>query len=209
MQNKFTEAMAFRHACKVFDDTKKISDEAMNYILEVGRTSPSSFGQEAWKFLVIRNSELKEKLKPLCWNQAQITSCSHVVVVLAGVEDARPSSGTPQKRFARRPLPQEKIDAYVELYGNFLEETLSTDEKTYAWTARQTYIAAGNMMTAAAYEGIDSCPIEGFEKEKVEELLELDTKQYQVAVVLTFGYRLNEQSEQLRLPFDEVVEFLD
>lgn len=209
MQNKFTKAMAFRHACKVFDENKKISDEAMNYILEVGRTSPSSFGQEAWKFLVIRNDELKEKLKPLCWNQAQITSCSHVVVVLAGIEDARPSSGTPQKRFARRPLPQEKIDAYVELYGNFLEETLSTDEKTYAWTARQTYLAAGNMMTAAAYEGIDSCPIEGFEKEKVEELLELDAKKYQVAVVLTFGYRLNEQSEHLRLPFDEVVQFLD
>jgi nitroreductase len=209
MQNQFTKAMAFRHACKVFDESKTISDEAMNYILEVGRTSPSSFGQEAWKFLVIRNSELKEKLKPLCWNQAQITSCSHVVVVLAGIEDARPSSGTPQKRFARRPLPQEKIDAYVELYGNFLEETLSTDEKTYAWTARQTYIAAGNMMTAAAYEGIDSCPIEGFEKEKVEEFLGLDTKKYQVAVILTFGYRQNEQSEQLRLPFHEVVEFLD
>jgi len=209
MQNKFTQAMAFRHACKLFDENKKISDEEMNYILEVGRTSPSSFGQEAWKFLVIRKDELKEKLKPLCWNQAQITSCSHAVVVLAGIEGARPSSGLPQKRFARRPLPQEKIDAYVKLYGDFLEETLSTDEKTYAWTARQTYLAAGNMMTAAAYEGIDSCPIEGFEKEKVEELLELDTKQYQVVVVLTFGYRLNEQSEQLRLPFDEVVEFLD
>jgi len=209
MQNKFTQAMAFRHACKRFDESKKISDEKMNYILDVGRTSPSSFGQEAWKFLVIRKDELKEKLKPLCWNQAQITSCSHVVVVLAGVEGARPSSGLPQKRFARRPLPQEQIDGYVEIYGNFLEETLSTDEKTFAWTARQTYIAAGNMMTAAAYEEIDSCPIEGFDKEKVEELLALDTKKYQVAVVLTFGYRENEQSEQLRLPFDEVVAFLD
>jgi len=64
------------------------------------------------------------------------------------------------------------------------------------------------MMTAAAYIGIDSCPIEGFEKEKVEEILGLDTNKYQVSVVLPFGYRLNEQSEQLRLPFEDVVEFI-
>ncbi|HIQ27124.1 MAG TPA: NAD(P)H-dependent oxidoreductase, partial [Sulfurovum sp.] len=66
----------------------------------------------------------------------------------------------------------------------------------------------GNMMTAAAYIGIDSCPIEGFEKENVETVLELDTNKWQVSVVLTLGYRVNEQSTQLRLPFDEVVEFI-
>jgi nitroreductase len=64
------------------------------------------------------------------------------------------------------------------------------------------------MMTAAAYIGIDSCPIEGFEKEKVEEILGLNTKKYQVSVIVPFGYRLNAQSEQLRLPFEDVVEFI-
>ena len=64
-------------------------------------------------------------------------------------------------------------------------------------------------MTAAAFAGIDSCPIEGFEKAKVEEILGLDSSKYQVAMVLPFGYRINEQSEQLRLPFEEVVEFID
>ena len=208
-ENKFTEAMHFRHACKLFDEKKKIPEEKLHYILEAGRTSPSSFGMEPWKFLVVSNDALKEKLRPLCWDQPQITTCSDLVIILAAIESVRPQSGIPQKRFARRPLPPEKIDAYIDLYGNFLADTFSTDEKTYCWTARQTYIALANMMTAAAYEKIDSCPIEGFEKEKVEALLEIDTAQYQVAVMAAFGYRVNPQSEQLRLPFEEVVEFID
>ncbi|SFV53769.1 Oxygen-insensitive NAD(P)H nitroreductase / Dihydropteridine reductase [hydrothermal vent metagenome] len=207
MKNLFTEAMAFRHACKIFDESKKISNKEINYILEAGRTSPSSFGMEAWKFLVITNEELKAKLRPYCWNQVQITSCSHLVIILAGIKNAKPSSGEPQKRFRRRPLSQEQIDTYIELYSKHLSDTLKSDENIYNWTARQCYIAGANMMTAGAFIGIDSCPIEGFEKEKVEEILGLDTTEYQVAMLLPFGYRVNEQSEQLRLPFDEVVEF--
>jgi len=208
MQNDFTKAMDFRHACKAFDDTKKISDDEMHYILEAGRKSPSSFGMEAWKFLVITNEELKAKLRPYCWDQVQITSCSHLVVVLAGIENAKVESGIPKKRFLRREMPQEKLDFYLNIYAKHLAKTLSTDENIYAWTARQSYIALGNMMTAAAFIGIDSCPIEGFEKENVEEVLGLDRSKYQVAVIVPFGYRLNEQSTQIRLPFDEVVEFI-
>ena len=208
MQNDFTKAMDFRHACKLFDENKKISDEEMHYILEAGRKSPSSFGMEAWKFLVITNEELKAKLRPFCWNQVQITSCSHLVIILAGIENAKVESGIPKKRFMRREMPQETLDFYMDIYAKHLEKTLSTNDNIYAWTAKQSYIALGNMMTAAAFAGIDSCPIEGFEKENVEEVLGLDTSKYQVAVVVPFGYRVNEQSTQLRLPFDEVVEFI-
>jgi len=200
--------MAFRHACKIFDENKKISDETMHYILEAGRTSPSSFGMEAWKFLVIMNEELKAKIRPLCWNQPQITTCSHLVIVLAGIENAKPSSGEVEKRFARRPLDKEALEGYVGLYSTHLADTLSSDKNIYEWTARQTYIAVGNMMTAGAFEGVDSCPIEGFEKENLEKLLKLDTSKYQIAMLLPFGYRINEQSTQLRLDFDEVVEFI-
>lgn len=209
MQNAFMKAMDFRHACKLFDETKKIPDETMRYILEAGRKSPSSFGQEGWKFLVITNEALKAKLRPVCWNQPQITSCSHLVVILTAIEDLRPQSGIPATRFGRRPLAPEQIQAYIDLYGSFLADTFSSDEKTFAWGARQSYIALANMMTAAAYEGIDSCPIEGFEKEKVEEILGVDTSRYQVAVLVPFGYRINPQSEQVRRPFEEVVEFID
>ncbi len=208
MQNDFSKAMDFRHACKVFDENKKISDEEMHYILEAGRKSPSSFGMEAWKFLVITNEELKAKLRPFCWDQVQITSCSHLVIVLAGIENAKVESGMPKKRFTRRDMPQESLDFYMDIYAKHLAKTLSSNENIYAWTAKQSYIALGNMMTAAAFIGIDSCPIEGFEKENVEEVLGLDTTKFQVAVILPFGYRINEQPTQLRLPFDDVVEFI-
>ncbi|MGE0052061.1 MAG: NAD(P)H-dependent oxidoreductase [Arcobacter sp.] len=210
MEKTFMEAMDFRHACKIFDETKKISDEDMKFILEAGRKSPSSFGMEAWKFLVITNEELKAKLRPACWEQPQITTCSHLVVVLAGIESVKPESGIPALRFGRREMPQEKKDFYNKLYKDHLTVTkvLDSDENVFAWTAKQTAFAAANMMTAAAIKGIDSCPIEGFDKAKVEEILGLDTKKYQLSLVLPFGYRINPQSSQMRLAFDEVVEFI-
>ncbi len=208
MEKTFMEAMDFRHACKIFDETKKIKDEDITYILEAGRKSPSSFGQEPWKFLVITNEELKAKLRPVCWEQVQITSCSHLVVVLAAIEDVKPEFGIVEKKFRRREMPQEKLDMYLGLYSNHLNKTLSNDENILAWTAKQTYIALGNMMTAAAIKGIDSCPIEGFEKEKVEEILGLDITKYQLSVIVPFGYRINEQSTQLRETLETVVDFI-
>ena len=208
-KEEFLKIMNFRHACKLFDETKKISDEDIRYILEVGRKSPSSFGMEAWKFLIITNDTLREKLKPFCWNQPQTTTCSHLVVILAGIDTLKVESGIVRSRFMRRDLPQEKLDAYMKLYASHLSETLSSDEKIYQWSARQTYIAAANMMNAAAFIGIDSCPMEGFEKENVEKVLKLDTSKFQVAMLLPFGYRINKQSTQLRLSFESVVEFIE
>ncbi len=208
MEKTFMEAMDFRHACKIFDETKKISDEDINYILEAGRKSPSSFGMEPWKFLVITNQELKEKLKPVCWNQPQITTCSHLVVILAAIDAVKPESGVVERKFKRREMPQEKVDFYINLYASHLANTLSSDENIYSWTAKQTGIAMGNMMTAAAIKGVDSCAIEGFEKEKVEEILGLDLTKYRLSVIIPFGYRINEQSSQLREPLENVVEFI-
>ena len=208
MEKTFVEALAFRHACKIFDETKKINDEELTYILEAGRKAPSSFGMEPWKFLVITNKELKEKLKPVCWDQAQITTCSHLVVVLAGIDCVKPESGEVERKFKRREMPQEKLDMYLNLYANHLKQTLSSDENIYAWTAKQTVFAIENMMMAAAIKGIDSCAIEGFEKEKVEEILKIDTRKYQLSTIIPFGYRINPQSSQLREPLENVVEYI-
>ena len=207
-KEEFLKMMDFRHACKIFDENKKISDADMHYILEVARKSPSSFGMEAWKFLVITNDELREELKPFCWNQPQITTCSHLVVVLAGIDSVKVESGEVRSRLSRRNMPEEKLNAFLKVYAGHLSDVLNDDDKIYQWTARQTYIAVANMMNAAASIEIDSCPIEGFEKEKVEEVLGLDTSKFQVALMLPFGYRINEQSEQLRLDFEDVVEFI-
>jgi len=193
IKETFLKAMDFRHACKEFDTSKKISKEDIDFIMQTARKSPSSFGMEPWKFLVITNEQLKEELRPLCWNQIQITSCSHLVVVLSAIDAVKVESGIPLKRFARRDMPEEKLDFYLDLYASHLRDTLNTNENTYAWTSKQTYIALGNMMNAAAFLEIDSCPIEGFEKQKVEELLKLDTNKFQVSVILPLGYRKNNQ----------------
>jgi nitroreductase len=208
MDDIFMKAMDFRHACKIFDETKKISDEDMEYILEIARKSPSSFGMEAWKFLVITNDELKQKLRPACWDQVQLTSCSHLLVILAGIKNVKPEYEIVKKRFKRRNMPQDKLAFYIDLYSSHLKDILSSDSKIYDWTSKQTYIAAANMMTAAAYKGIDSCPIEGYDKNAVEELLKIKKDEYQVSLILPFGYRVNEQSTQLRLSKEEIVEYI-
>ena len=208
MTNEFSKAMDFRHACKLFDENKKISDEEINFIIEAGRKSPSSFGMEPWKFLVITNEELKAKIRPACWDQVQITSCSHLVIILAGIDSVKPESGEVKKRFSRREMPAEQLEFYMGLYASHLEKTLSSDENIYAWTSKQSYIAAGNMMTAGATLGIDSCPIEGFDKNQVEEILELDKSKYQLSLVLPFGHRVNPQSEQQRISVKYVVEYI-
>lgn len=208
MEKNFMDAMEFRHACKIFDDTKKVSDEDLNYILEVGRKSPSSFGMEPWKFLVITNEELKAKIRPFCWDQPQITTCSHLIIVLAAIDSVKVESGLVRTKLGRKGFPDEKLEFYVGIYGSHLKDVLSSDDNIYSWTARQTYIALGNMMTAAAVKGIDTCPVEGFEKENVENVLGLDTSKYQVSVVLPIGYRLNPQSEMVREPLNAVTEFI-
>jgi len=205
----FTDAMNFRHACKIFNEKKKINENDLRYILNAGINSPSSFGMEGWKFLVITNQKLKEKLKPYCWNQPQITTCSHLIVILAAIKRLKPSSGVPIKRFKRREASKDMAEKYLMKYKDYIKNVIGEDDKSiFQWSAKQTYIAAANMMTAAAAIHIDSCPIEGFERDKVEEVLKLNTKEFRVSLFLPFGYRVNLQPKKLRLSFDEVVEFV-
>jgi len=207
--DQFKEAMIFRHACKIFDENKKISDEDIYQILEVGRESASSFGMEPWKFLVITNQELKQKLQPYCWNQPQITSCSHLIVILAAIESVKIESGIPAKKFARRGISKEQQEKYLNVYANHLKTILQDDNMIYTWTSKQTYIAMSNMITYAATKKIDSCPIEGFEKDEVQKVLNLDSSKYQVSVLVPMGYRINPQSPQLRDDFEDIVKFID
>jgi nitroreductase len=202
-RESLTRSLHFRHACKLFDENQKIPDEDLRFILEAGRLSPSSFGMEPWYFYVVQDQTLKEKLHPACWNQPQITSCSDLLVITAKV-DAPVRREYYEAMFSRRELPPEALERYLDVYRHYIEGLHSI----YGWTARQCYIAAANMMSYAAMIEIDSCPIEGFEKEKVEAILGLDTSKEQVALIVAFGYRVNEAPEKKRLSFDEVVRFL-
>lgn len=204
----FLKMMHFRHACKIFDENRKIPKEDFDFILECGRLSPSSFGMEHWRFLVITNQDLKEKLRPLCWNQKQLTTCSHIVVIKAQKEILKPNSEYVVKMFSRRDLPKEKIDAYLKRYEDFMQDKLN-DKDLFCWSAKQCYIAAANMVDAAAFIGIDSCMIEGFEKERVEKLLDIDTKKEEIALLITFGYRVKPAPEKKRLSIDEITEWIE
>lgn len=204
--SEFLEAMAFRHACKRFDVEKSIPAEQFESILEVGRTSPSSFGMEPWRLIVVRNSDLRKALKPSCWNQNQITECSELVVFTTDNDVVR--SGTPyvKKMFERRGLPAEAVESYLGVYKNYLDFQEEEGMGVECWTARQCYIAAANMMTYAATLKIDSCPIEGFDKEEVEAILDLPEGR-SLALIVAFGYRVNPQSPQMRLPLSQIVEY--
>lgn len=204
--SEFLKAMAFRHACKTFDTAKQIPQEEFESMLEVARLSPSSFGMEPWRLIIVRRPELRKALKSACWNQNQITECSELVIFTTDNDTVRSDAPYVRKMFERRGLPKEAVDTYLGVYKNYLEPIECDEVLLENWTAKQCYIAMANMMTYAATLQIDSCPIEGFDKESVEAILDLEYG-HSVAVMCAFGYRVNSQSEQKRLEMKHIVEY--
>ena len=208
MKNKFLDAMMFRHACKEMDDTKKISEEDFNSILEAGRLSPSSFGYEPWKFLVIQNEELRNKLKEFTWGaQGTLPTSSHFMIILARKRPTMIYGSDYVNHIMKdiKQLPDDAIDLYKQFYEKFQKKDfnlLESDRTLFDWSCKQTYISLANMMTGAAYMGIDSCPVEGFDAQKAEEFLEselnIDTNEYGVSVMVAFGYRIIEPRAKAR-----------
>ncbi len=195
------EALQFRHACKEFDG-RIIPNEDFDYILEAARLSPSSFGMEPWRFLVVTDEKVKKDLRPLCWDQKQITTCSHLVVIKTQIALVQDDSYI-EAMFLRRGLPKEATKAYIERYKAFLK-----NQDIEAWTAKQCYIAMESMLLAAAFKKIDSCPIEGFDVDAVEEYFGIDRSKERIAVIVTFGYRKNPQPPKKRLPLSELVTYI-
>ena len=203
----YLEILKFRHACKIFDENKKIGAGEFDFILEAGRLSPSSTGLEQWDFLVVQNKELREKIKAVSWNQVQITSCSHLVVILAKIKEVKVGSSYIDKMIARR--ADKNIEAIAARQKFFLLSNFKNDDElTFQWSHEQCMIAATNMMNAAASLGIDSCPMEGFDRHALNEILGLDESEKRVAIVVPFGYRLNPQPEKLRRQRSEVVTWI-
>lgn len=205
--NAVLRALEFRHACKKFDPQRKLGREDLQTILECGHISPSSFGMEPWKFLVIQDHALRERLRKACWDQPQITDSSDVVVILTKTRAVQPDSEYVRRMYARRKLSAEAEIASIERYKRHMQSEVEPLMSYYAWGSKQIYIALANMMSAAAAAGIDSCPIEGFEKKAVEAVLDIDTDLFEVAVIMALGYRAGEQTPRRRLPFADVVEY--
>ncbi len=217
LRKQILDAFHFRHACKSFDASKKIPEEDINLILEAGRLSPSSFGFEPWRFLLIQNPALRERIKPVSWGaQGQLPTASHFVIILARKENSMHYESEYILDHMRnvKQLPDDVIDMVSEFYRDFQTRDFRLTESPRAmfdWACKQTYIALGNMMSVAAQLGIDSCPIEGFDREKLESVLEqesvLNTADFGVSVMAAFGYREKEPFPQTRLPREQVIEW--
>lgn len=206
----FLESMKFRHACKVFDENKKISAGEFDFILEVGRLSPSSTGLGQWDFLVVQNEQLRQKIREASWNQVQITSCSHLLVILAKVAEVKSVGEYVEKMIDRREdKAPDMIGDRKKFYGDFLEGRFHRDDElVYHWSSKQCYIAAANMMTAAASLGIDSCPIEGFDEAALNKILGLDTSKQRVCLMVPFGYRVKPQPKRYRRELSDIVKWI-
>jgi nitroreductase len=211
------EAYHFRHACKIFDNNKKIDEKDFNTILEVARLSPSSFGFEPWKFLVVQNMQLREELKKDTWGaQNTLPTASHFIVVLAKKQNSIRYDSKYIYHMMRdiHHLDEDIIKIRAGFYKNFQLndfKLLESDRATFDWASKQTYIAVADMMSTAAMLGIDSCPIEGFNREKIDNILsnkfDIDTKEWGVSLMVAFGYRKDAQKPKTRQSLDDIVEW--
>ncbi|MDU8925193.1 NAD(P)H-dependent oxidoreductase [Pasteurellaceae bacterium LIM206] len=210
------DAFKFRSACRYYDPSKKISREDMDYILELGRLSPSSVGSEPWKFVVLQNPTIRAKIKPVVWGiKHPMEDMSHLVVILAK-KNARYDSEFFRQGLAKRGLTPEQMEATLARYKSFQTDdikVLESERALFDWCCKQTYIALGNMMTGAAMIGIDSCPIEGFNYDEVNRILAeegvFDANEYGVSCMVTFGYRAKEITRKYRKPAEEVIEWVE
>ncbi|MDP1419635.1 NAD(P)H-dependent oxidoreductase [Peribacillus simplex] len=215
-KQEILKAYQFRHACKAFDNNKKISDEDFHFILETGRLSPSSVGLEPWKFVVIQDEALREKLKPVSGGaQGQLPTASHFVVILARRKEGLRHDSVHVIKMMKdiHHMPEEVVQSLSGFYKSFVETELEDNDRLiFEWASKQTYIALGNMMTAAAQIGIDSCPIEGFDKKQVTSILQnegiITANDFGVACMVAFGYRQEDPKRpKTRQNLDEVVEW--
>ena len=204
----FRRRVSTRH----YDPARKISAEDFAAILDFGRLSPSSVGSEPWKFLVIQNQELREKIKPVAWGmQATIAEASHLVILLAK-KHARYDSPFFSELMSRRGFTPEQRTAALEHCRNFQTHdiAIADDERAlFDWASKQSYIALANMLTGAAMLGIDSCAVEGMDYAAVEHILAqaglLDPAEYGVSVAATFGYRARDIQPKPRRDAAETV----
>lgn len=209
-------AMKFRHATKVYDPNRKISDEDFNYILEAGRLSPSSLGSEPWKFIIVQDPNLREKMMESSPGAVEkLKTASHFVIILSRKGIRYDSKYLLNHMKTVQLFPDDMIEMISEQYKRFqLGRNILDNSRTLDdWSAKQTYIALGNMLTAAAMIGVDSTPMEGFNGEKLDALLEkeglLEKGIYSVSVLAAFGYRKEDPPrKKTRKTIDEVVKWV-
>jgi len=207
------ERLHWRYATKKFDPNKKIAESAWKTLEQSLVLSPSSFGLQPWKFLVIRNSEIRQKLVEFSWGQTPVVDASHLVVF--AIKNGLDNDDVDHYISRMAEIQQvsiEQLQGFCKMIKGFLQEPpfpFDVDQ----WSAKQTYIALGFFMNCAAMMGIDTLPMEGFNPSKYDEILNLSNLGYSSVVLCAAGYRAEEdqntQKPKVRFPTEQVVEYID
>lgn len=193
--NNFLEGQNWRYATKKFNATKKISDSDLDILKEAIRLTSSSYGLQPYKILIIENSETRAKLQPASWGQSQITEASHLIVF---ANFTKIDSGDIDEYFKNicetRNMTIEPLLGYKDFMTDAINKKSS--EEINIWNQKQTYLALANLMNAAADLKIDTCPMEGFDPVRYNEILGLDKLNLNAALVATIGYRSEDDATQ-------------
>ena len=206
---ELVSTLQWRYATKSFDAQKKISKEDWNALEQSLVLSPSSYGLQPWKFLVIEIPELRQKLKPHSWNQTQVTDASHLVVIAfkEKINEADIEKFIQSTADARG----MQLDALKAYQGMMTGDLVKGPRASVidVWAQRQSYIALGFVMLAAAALKIDTCALEGFDPSAYDELLNLKGTGYKSVVAVALGYRSESdayaKAKKVRFPKQEMI----
>lgn len=187
--DELLDSLRWRYAVKKFDPNRQIPTEQWRALEEALVLSPSSFGLQPWKFIVVDNPSVRKELRAASWNQPQVVDASRLVV-FAIKKDLNVAD---VDRFIRltaevQGTTEESLKGYRDMMAGFV----SRSDKGFdinAWSARQLYIALGVFLTSAALLGVDACPMEGIDPEAYDKMLGLDKQGYHALAVATAGYR--------------------
>lgn len=180
--------MNWRYATKKFDKNKKIDEATFDNLTEILRLSPSSYGLQPWKFIVVKNKEVREKLKEAGYGQDQITSASHFIIFAnkTNIDDQLVDEYI--KFVAKeRGMDVSVLNGFRDMINGVISSQSSADLRN--WASRQVYLAAGVLLNSCAIMGIDACPMEGLDIKKVDEILGLDKLNLESRMVVALGYR--------------------
>lgn len=203
------EQLRWRYATKKFDPARKIAPDLWAKLEQAAVLSPSSYGLQPWRLVVVTDPVVRQRLHPVSWNQPQIIDASHLVVFAA---KNPPTPADVEKHIGRvaevRGLAPAGLDPYKQRILGSLSKM--TEKDAHAWAARQCYIALGVFLSACAMAGVDACPMEGFQPERYDEVLGLAPRGYGAVVIATAGYRHKDDPAaalvKARFNPDEVIE---
>lgn len=189
------ENLSWRYATKVFNTTKELSALDLQYILEAGRMSATSYGLQPFKIVVVTDAAKKAALVPHAWNQAHVGENGALIILAArtDVDEAMIADYTARIE-ATRGLPAGATNGYKDMMTGSLMSHSVEDRTT--WAQKQCYIALGTMMMAAAEKMIDGCPMEGFVAESFNEVLGLSAHNLTATVIFPVGYRAESDATQ-------------